>query len=44
MRYASPESVGISSHDLLNFYKALDGYHLSTHSVIMARGDKIFTE
>ena len=44
MKYTSPESAGISSRDLLKFYKALDGYHLSTHSVIMARGDNIFTE
>ena len=44
MKYASPEKVGVSSRDLLNFYKALDGYHLSTHSVIMARGDTVFTE
>lgn len=44
MKYSSPESVGVSSRDILKFYKALDGYHLSTHSVIMARGDKIFTE
>ena len=44
MKYASPESVGISSADVLNFYKALDEYHLSTHSVIMARGNTIFSE
>jgi len=44
MKYTSPESVGISSRDLLKFYKAIDGNHLSTHSVIMARGDSIFTE
>ena len=44
MKYASPESVGISSADVLKFYKALDEYHLSTHSVMMARGDRIFTE
>ena len=44
MHYASPESVGISSRDLLSFYKELDAYHLSTHSVMMARGDSIVTE
>ena len=44
MNHVTPESAGISSRDLLNFYKALDGYRLSTHSVIMARGDSIFTE
>ena len=44
MDFVSPESAGISSRDLLKFYKALDGYHLSTHSVIMARGNSIFTE
>lgn len=44
MVYSSPESVGLSSRDLLAFYKALDAYHLSTHSVVMARGDEIFSE
>lgn len=44
MKYASPEEIGLSSENVLKFYKALERYNLSTHSVIMARGDKIFTE
>ena len=44
MKYASPESIGLSSRNLLSFYKALEERSLSTHSVIMARGDTIFTE
>ena len=44
MKYCTPEKAGISSADVLNFYKFIDGCHLSTHSVIMARGDEIFTE
>lgn len=42
--YATPESVGISSENVLAFIKALDDHHLSTHSFIMARGNKIFAE
>ena len=44
MKYCTPESAGISSRDIMKFYKALEGYRLSTHSVIMAKGDKILTE
>lgn len=40
----SPESVGISSQKVLEFFQALDGHGLNTHSIIMARGDKIFAE
>ena len=44
MNYCTPEQAGISSARVIDFYKELDAYHLSTHAVIMARGDKIFTE
>ncbi len=44
MKYCSPEQAGISSADVLKFYQGLAGYKLSTHSVIMMRGDCIFTE
>ena len=44
MRHCTPERAGISSSDVLNFYKFIDGCHLSTHSVLMARGNEIFTE
>ena len=42
--YTTPEKVGISSKNVLKFLKVLDEYKLSTHSVIMARGNKIFAE
>ena len=42
--YASPERVGISSEKLLNIVKKYESYGFATHSVIMARGNKIFTE
>lgn len=44
MRYSSPEAVGITSSDVLKFYKKLEERGLSTHAVVMARGDNIFTE
>ena len=44
MKYCTPERAGISSSDVLKFYKHLDAYNLSTHSVILARGNDIFSE
>ncbi len=44
MKTCTPESVGISSADVLKFYQKLDERCLSTHDVIMARGSDIFTE
>ena len=38
----TPESVGISSKKILDFYKYIDKCGFSTHSVIMARGNNIF--
>lgn len=43
-RMASPESIGISSKKVLKFMKTLDKYHFCTHSILMARGGRIFTE
>jgi len=40
----SPESIGIPSQKVLEFFRALEPYHLNTHSVIMARGNQIFAE
>ena len=40
----SPESVGISSEKVLSFFQNLEHYNLNTHSIIMARGDRIFAE
>ena len=44
MNYCTPEAVGISSADVLKFYQKLDERCLSTHDVIIARGNDIFTE
>lgn len=44
MQYCTPEQAGISSAHVLNFYRELEAYHLSTHAVILCRGDKIFSE
>lgn len=41
---ASPESVGIESSRVRGFLESLARYGYDTHSVIMARGDKIFLE
>ena len=40
----SPEQAGIPSRAVLKFIKTLENYKLNTHSIIMARGDKIFSE
>ena len=44
MKYTTPEAVGISSKNVSDFYKELESYNLSTHSVVMARGDCVFSE
>ncbi len=41
---ATPESCGISSEAVLNCFKHLEKLELSTHSLLMARGDKLFAE
>lgn len=40
----TPEKAGISSRVVLETLKALDHYGFATHSIIMARGNDIFTE
>ena len=40
----TPEQAGVSSENVLRFFKALEKWHLCTHSVIMARGNNIFAE
>ena len=40
----TPEAAGISSRHVKKFYDFLDACNLSTHSVIMSRGGKIFSE
>lgn len=44
MQYCTPEQAGISSRCLINFFNKLEHYGLSTHSVLMARGNDIFCE
>lgn len=43
-RNVSPEDVGVSSASVLKFLNMLEGYNMSPHSIIMAKGNKIFTE
>lgn len=40
----TPESIGISSKQVLRFYKKLEQRRMTVHSVLMMRGDKIFSE
>ena len=40
----TPESVGISSEAVLDFLSTLEDGRMHTHSIIMARGEKIFAE
>ena len=44
MQYCTPEQAGISSVTVLKFLKRLEDKCLSTHSVLMARGNDIFCE
>jgi CubicO group peptidase (beta-lactamase class C family) len=44
MNFITPEQAGISSRHVLNFYKELEARHLSTHAVILSRGDGVFSE
>ncbi len=43
-RHITPEEAGISSANILEFMKVFEFYNLSVHSMIMARGNDIFTE
>ena len=40
----TPESVGVSSKKVLDLLTTLEDYGLCTHNILLARGDKIFTE
>lgn len=44
MNYSSPEKMGISSRHVLAFYKELEQCCLSTHAVILSRGNNFFSE
>ena len=43
-RTVTPEQAGISSKNVLKFFKTLEKYHFCTHSILMARGKDIFAE
>lgn len=43
-QYCSPEAAGVSSKRVLKLLKTLDSYGFNTHSVLMLRGNQIFTE
>ena len=40
----TPEIAGISSEKVIEFFKTIDTANLTTHSVIMAKGNDIFAE
>ena len=44
MHICTPEEAGISSAHVKRFYETLEGYHIPVHSVILARGDSVFSE
>ena len=44
MRSITPERAGISSEKVRKFLEVLESYGLSTHGIIMARGEDIFLE
>ncbi len=44
MKYATPEKMGISSRHVLAFYQELEKYGLSTHAVLMSRGEHFLSE
>ena len=44
MERCTPEAAGIKSSYVKKFYDFLDACNLSTHSVIMSRGSRIFSE
>jgi len=44
MRICTPEQAGIASAHVRRFYETLEGYHIPVHSVILARGDAVFSE
>ncbi|MBR4864875.1 MAG: serine hydrolase, partial [Oscillospiraceae bacterium] len=44
MEHRTPEQLGISSRHVLAFYKELESQQLSTHAVILSRGNAFFSE
>lgn len=44
MKHCTPEEIGLSSAAVLAFYREMEENGMSTHAVLMARGDRIFSE
>ena len=44
MEFCTPEHAGISSRHVLAFYQELEAQNLSTHAVILSRGNSVFSE
>ena len=44
MKTSTPEAMGISSKDILDYVNFLEEYRLATHDIIIARGDSIIFE
>ena len=44
MKTVTPESMGISSKDIMDYINLLEEYQLATHNVVIARGDSIIYE
>ena len=44
MNYATPESCGISSSDIEEYIRALEGKKLVTHDILIAKGDNLVFE
>lgn len=44
MLYVKPEDIGVSSQKIVEYIKVLEKHRLSTHNLILAKGNKIFFE
>lgn len=44
MNYITPEMAGILSQDIINFIEKLEDARLSTHNIILSKGNEIFFE
>ena len=44
MQHITPEAAGVSSVAIADFIRLLEEYRIPTHSLLLARGDKLFYE
>lgn len=44
MNVVKPEDIGVSSENIIEYVEILEKHNLSTHNLILAKGDKIFFE